>query len=171
MDGIQLGRKLKEARLSRKLTQSDVVGTFITRNMLSQIESGAASPSLKTLEYLSNTLEIPMHYLISHESKVPDYNNLLLECKESYIRGGYTYVIDRAAGLNDKNSPYYDEGVALLARACFKRAEWLAQKGETELAAAHARLAAEYSVLGIYAGREIHADALLMIDRLSKIGV
>jgi transcriptional regulator with XRE-family HTH domain len=32
--------------------------------MLSQIESGAASPSLRTLEYLAHTLEIPIHYLI-----------------------------------------------------------------------------------------------------------
>lgn len=46
------GRRIKEARISKKMTQSEVVGTFITRNMLSQIESGAAAPSLKTLEYL-----------------------------------------------------------------------------------------------------------------------
>ena len=41
------GRRIKEARISKKMTQSEVVGTFITRNMLSQIESGAAAPSLK----------------------------------------------------------------------------------------------------------------------------
>ena len=34
------GRRIKEARISKKMTQSEVVGTFITRNMLSQIESG-----------------------------------------------------------------------------------------------------------------------------------
>jgi transcriptional regulator with XRE-family HTH domain len=66
-----LGKKLKEARLAKKLTQSDVVGTFITRNMLSQIESGVASPSLRTLEYLAHTLEIPIHYLISEEQDLP----------------------------------------------------------------------------------------------------
>jgi transcriptional regulator with XRE-family HTH domain len=67
VDSIQLGKKLKEARLTKKMTQSDVVGTFITRNMLSQIESGAASPSLRTLEYLANTLEIPIHYLVTEQ--------------------------------------------------------------------------------------------------------
>lgn len=50
MDNAELGRRLKAARLSKKMTQSDVVGTFITRNMLSQIESGSATPSMKTLE-------------------------------------------------------------------------------------------------------------------------
>jgi len=65
MNNIELGKRLKEARLTKKMTQSDVVGTFITRNMLSQIESGAANPSLRTLEYLANTLELPIHYLIA----------------------------------------------------------------------------------------------------------
>ena len=47
MGRAELGRRLKEARLARKMTQSEVVGDFITRNMLSQIESGSAMPSVK----------------------------------------------------------------------------------------------------------------------------
>ena len=46
MDQIKLGKRIREARLAKKMTQSEVVGTFITRNMLSQIESGSASPSI-----------------------------------------------------------------------------------------------------------------------------
>ena len=53
-----LGKRIKEARLAKKMTQSEVVGDFITRNMLSQIESGSATPSVKTLEYLCKVLEI-----------------------------------------------------------------------------------------------------------------
>ena len=52
MEKNTLGKRIKEARLAKKMTQSEVVGDFITRNMLSQIESGAATPSLKSLEYL-----------------------------------------------------------------------------------------------------------------------
>jgi transcriptional regulator with XRE-family HTH domain len=72
MNNIQLGKKLKEARLAKKMTQSDVVGTFITRNMLSRIESGTAFPSLRTLEYLANTLEIPIHYLVAENEENTD---------------------------------------------------------------------------------------------------
>ncbi|MCL2638593.1 MAG: helix-turn-helix domain-containing protein, partial [Oscillospiraceae bacterium] len=42
-----------------------VVGNYITRNMLSQIESGAAFPSIRTLEYLSGVLEVPMSELMT----------------------------------------------------------------------------------------------------------
>ena len=65
MDNAELGRRLKSARLAKKMTQSDVVGSFITRNMLSQIESGTATPSMKTLEYLSGVLELPLEKLLS----------------------------------------------------------------------------------------------------------
>jgi transcriptional regulator with XRE-family HTH domain len=69
MNGEVLGRKLKEARLAKKMTQSDVVGNYITRNMLSQIESGVAFPSIRTLEYLSGVLEVPMSELVANEDE------------------------------------------------------------------------------------------------------
>lgn len=50
MNSEELGKRIKEARLAKKMTQSELVGTFITRNMLSRIESGNACPSVKTLE-------------------------------------------------------------------------------------------------------------------------
>ena len=49
---MTLGQKLKQTRLARGMTQSQVVGDRITRNMLSQIENDLASPSVGTLEYL-----------------------------------------------------------------------------------------------------------------------
>lgn len=60
-----LGQRIKEARLAKKMTQSEVVGSFITRNMLSQIESGTATPSMKTLSYLAQVLDIPLSALLA----------------------------------------------------------------------------------------------------------
>jgi len=90
MDGIVLGRKLKEARLAKKMTQSDVVGGFITRNMLSQIESGAAFPSIRTLEYLSGVLEIPMAELVTdgEPDAVRDAKPCTLTCPHCGMKFG-----------------------------------------------------------------------------------
>ena len=60
----QLGKKLKEARLAKKMSRSDVAGTFIAHDMLAHIERGEVAPSLRTLEYLANVLEVPVHCLI-----------------------------------------------------------------------------------------------------------
>ncbi|MDR0222759.1 MAG: helix-turn-helix domain-containing protein [Oscillospiraceae bacterium] len=178
MDGAQLGKKLKEARLAKKMTQSDVVGTFITRNMLSQIESGAAFPSIRTLEYLAKTLEIPMHYLIpdenaevaAHEPEASGAvgDDLFVKCKSAYLRGEYAFVTERAADLSDKGRFFYDEGVALLARAYLNMAKILSESNKPKSAVSCARYAADYGAEGIYASREVRTKALLTLDELSE---
>ncbi len=59
-----LGERLKQTRIEKKLTQREVAGEFITRNMLSQIENGLATPSIKTIEYLAKTLNKPIAYFM-----------------------------------------------------------------------------------------------------------
>jgi len=190
MNNIQLGKKIKEARLSKKMTQSDVVGTFITRNMLSQIESGAASPSLRTLEYLAHTLEIPVHYLISEEassnylegetfvcqtqSEIAEYENastvasLYLKCKTAFLQGNFEYVIKHAVELDNKESLYYDESAALLARAYLKFAEHAVKGNRIKDAIANARLAARYGEVGVYASREVRTEAVLLLEEVAQ---
>ena len=45
MDKNTLGKRIKEARLAKKMTQSEVVGDFITRNMIFMLERGSATRS------------------------------------------------------------------------------------------------------------------------------
>ncbi len=72
MKELSLGNKIKEARIAKKMTQSEVVGDFITRNMLSKIENDAAAPSIKTLEYLAEVLDVPLSYFMSSLVANPD---------------------------------------------------------------------------------------------------
>ena len=51
--GMNLGEKLRLARVEAGLSQRELCGDRITRNMLSQIENGLASPSVATLQYLA----------------------------------------------------------------------------------------------------------------------
>jgi transcriptional regulator with XRE-family HTH domain len=85
MDGT-LGKRIKEARLAKKMTQSDVVGGYITRNMLSQIESGAAFPSIRTLEYLSGVLEVPMSELMAENSPPAEGAVTCPNCGHEFIK-------------------------------------------------------------------------------------
>jgi transcriptional regulator with XRE-family HTH domain len=62
--GLKLGQRIREIRLNKKLTQSDVVGDYMTRNMLSKIENGSAAPSVKTLEFLAGALDVPVSYFL-----------------------------------------------------------------------------------------------------------
>ena len=70
---MTLGQKVKEARILNKLTQKELAGDFITRNMLSQIENDIATPSIKTIEHIAAILEKPVSYFIDHNiQKVPE---------------------------------------------------------------------------------------------------
>ncbi len=57
---MELGEKIKSARLAAGLSQRQLCGGAITRNMLSQIENGRANPSMDTLRLLAQALNRPL---------------------------------------------------------------------------------------------------------------
>ena len=64
---MNIGQKIKQLRLSKLMTQSDLAGDQITRNMLSSIEHGTALPSLPTAMYIAERLNVPVGYLLSRD--------------------------------------------------------------------------------------------------------
>ncbi len=65
---MELGGKIKEARLEAGLSQKQLCGEQITRNMLSQIENGSAHPSMKTLGYLAQRLGKPISFFLEESA-------------------------------------------------------------------------------------------------------
>ncbi len=69
MDSINrgIGQKIRALRLSRRMTQAQLAGDSITRNMLSLIENGNAAPSLSTLHDLVDKLDVPVGYFFASD--------------------------------------------------------------------------------------------------------
>ena len=65
MKQLSLGKKIKNLRLKKGMTQAELAGETITRNMLSQIENEMAQPSVNTILELSEKLETPAEYFFS----------------------------------------------------------------------------------------------------------
>lgn len=173
MNPSELGRRIKEARLAKKLTQSDVAGTFITRNMLSQIESGAANPSLKTLEYLTSVLDIPIQALLPDgkgEENCANCDNPLLQkliqCKRLYSGGEYSKAVKAAEELMD--SELGDEAFAVTARSYITMAERAEKEGDFSAAADYANKAYELADKGIYSSRDIRTVSALLMNRIAE---
>lgn len=170
MDNAELGRRLKSARLAKKMTQSDVVGSFITRNMLSQIESGTATPSMKTLEYLSGVLELPMEKLLSETGGSEEEQNsfaALQSAKRFLQEGDYEAVL----GLEDTSGLLGDELHALRSIAHMEIARTLAETEQTEemqTAVMHARHAAQEAGMGVYANKSRAAEANQLISHIAQ---
>ncbi len=75
---MELGQRLRQARLEAGLSQRQLCGDVITRNMLSQIENGSARPSMETLRYLAGVLGKPMGYFLE-EQAVTSPNQAVME--------------------------------------------------------------------------------------------
>ena len=65
---MELGEKLRLARLEAGLSQRALCGDEITRNMLSRIENGTARPSMKTLGCLAARLGKPVSYFLEEDT-------------------------------------------------------------------------------------------------------
>ena len=96
-----LGEKIKYERKKRGMTQAELSGEKITRNMLSRIESGLAAPSLDTLYYIADKLALPVSYLLADECDGETYIRLSLmpRIRESYRACDYKMVISFPRGL------------------------------------------------------------------------
>ena len=83
---MELGQKLRQARLEAGITQRQLCGEEITRNMLSQIENGVARPSMQTLRYLAGALGKPVSWFLEEEGEVSANYQVIRTAREAYAR-------------------------------------------------------------------------------------
>jgi len=80
---MELGQRLKQARLEAGLSQRQLCGEEITRNMLSQIENGSARPSMDTLRYLAARLGKSISYFLEEEAVTSPNQNLIARARSA----------------------------------------------------------------------------------------
>lgn len=111
---MELGEKLRQARLAAGLSQRKLCGSVITRNMLSQIENGTARPSMDTLRYLAGVLEKPMGYFLGEETEKEDP---MCAAREAYGNEEYEKVLSLLAQLPQDDERALLKLLSLLALA------------------------------------------------------
>ena len=177
MDAKIVGQKIKEARLSKKMTQAEVVGTFITRNMLSQIESGTAMPSMKTLAYLSTVLDLPLSSLLSEENGMIEPPQALVDSspygqlcslKSLAAKQDFNGIISMLSASFSSEDDIYDEKAAYFARASYECALLCETAKDLPAAITHAKNAEYYASAGFYANPKLKADAVLLLAHLAE---
>ena len=111
---MELGEKLLRARQEAGLSQRQLCGEEITRNMLSQIEHGTAKPSMKTLRYLAARLGKPMSYFLDEDMpQLPDHRlpegvSLLAAAVEAIAAEKYPYAAQLLERAEDAIREYPD---------------------------------------------------------------
>lgn len=129
---MELGQRLKAARLERGLSQRQLCGDVITRNMLSQIENGAARPSMDTLRYLASALGKPLSFFLE-ENAVTSPNQRVMDQARNEKNSKKVLEILEAYRAPDE---MFDREKELITRlATLNLAEEAAMEGRTIYAA------------------------------------
>ncbi len=84
---MTLGEKVKTARLALGLSQRQLCGQYMTRNMLSLIESGSARPSMDTLRFLAGQLGKPVSYFLEDAAVVSDNTQVMEQARTCLALG------------------------------------------------------------------------------------
>lgn len=99
---MNIGKKIRSLRIQRGMTQKELAGDEITRNMLSRIENGAAYPSISSLIYLADRLEVSPAYFFD-ESEKPQNEMESMLCS-FYNEGEYEKCITAGSALPSTES-------------------------------------------------------------------
>ncbi len=88
---MKIGEKIKKLRTAKLMTQSELVGNEITRNMLSRIENGVANPSLETVCYIASRLNVSPGFLLAEGADEQIYfkHNEILGIKKAFMAEDY----------------------------------------------------------------------------------
>lgn len=114
---MNVGERIRTLRLSKMLTQADLAGDQITRNMLCTIERGAALPSLPTVCYIAERLNVPVGYLLSEESDELAYRKMTAMPNIRHALAAEDYA-GALTVINTAFGDSWDDEIALIRAEC-----------------------------------------------------
>lgn len=157
----QLGQRIKDRRKKLGMTQSQLCGDYMTRNMLSRIETGDANPSLDTLMFISRKLKMPPSYFLCRDAKEEaEYSKIvkIKDARRTLATGQYKKCLDICEELPSDD----DEISFIIAYSHTMAGLELFDKGELREALFHLDSAATALHSTVYMGGEILSHIKLL---------
>ncbi|MBQ5755590.1 MAG: helix-turn-helix transcriptional regulator [Oscillospiraceae bacterium] len=114
---MELGQKIRQARLEAGLSQRQLCGDVITRNMLSQIENGSARPSMDTLRYLAETLGKTVSYFLEEQAVVSPNQEIMVLARSRFSGAEYAAALESLEHYRTPD-PVFDPEKYLLEALC-----------------------------------------------------
>jgi len=166
MNEANIGSRIRDLRQKKGMTQKELAGDHITRNMLSLIESGTAVPSLSTLCYLAEKLDIPTGYFfINSPEEEKNYHKAAVidRLKQAFVEKDYEKCTELCSLLP---LTYADDEISMIAAIAYlKSAIGNARRYAISRASMLLAKASDYSHRTVYLGHSFH----LGIDYYTKL--
>lgn len=161
---LKLGEKIKQARLQAGLSQRQLCGEEITRNMLSQIENGTAQPSMKTLQFLASRLGKPVSFFLEDTVMVSPNVEIIVSARRLYDGGdfaGAALVLETYKAPD----PIFDREKEMIRTLChLNMAQTAIEEGREGYALS--LLEKAENAQNLYCAPELERRRLLLLGRL-----
>lgn len=128
---MELGQKIKAARLELGFSQRQLCDGKITRNMLSQIENGSARPSMDTLAYLARRLGKNVSYFLEEQAVMSPNIAVMEAARQAYAKEDSRKALELLEGYREPDALFDTEKELLRFLCCLHEAklalhqEWL----------------------------------------------
>ena len=158
---MNLTEKLKAARLEAGLSQRQLCGDRITRNMLSQIENGAARPSMGTLQYLAQRLGKPVSYFLEEQAVVSPNLEIIAQARAAYGQKDYARVLTDLEPFREPDDTFSEEKKLLSFLALLGLAQQVLGEGKVPYGVKLLAQAGE--IRGLYITEELERSRQLLL--------
>lgn len=162
---MTLGEKLRTARLEAGLSQRQLCGEIITRNMLSQIENGTANPSVATLTALAARLGKPLSWFLEEEET--GNGAVMARARTCYDRKDYREALKALEEYQQPDGNFDREHALLLALTLLALGEEALEQGRTGLAREYLTRSEPWVDTG-YCREALNVQRLLLLARLGE---
>ena len=160
---MTLGEKIKQARLDAGLSQRQLCGDAVTRNMLSQIENGTAKPSMGTLSYFAARLGRPVSFFLEEEAVCSPNQTLMEQARKAVLEGRGKDAAELLAAYRSPDVTFEAEAQLLRRLAVLQQAQAVLEKGQAPYAAQLLQEAGAFE--GGYCPKELERKRLLLLAR------
>ena len=133
---MELAQRIKNARLEAGLSQRQLCGEVITRNMLSLIESGRARPSMDTLQHFSRVLGKPMSYFLEEDAVLSPKQAAMGQAEAAFGAGDYAGALTALEAYRAPDGLFDQTRYLLEALSCECLAEQAIAQGKKAYALA-----------------------------------
>lgn len=116
---MELGQRLRQARQEAGLSQRQLCGEKITRNMLSQIENGSARPSMDTLQYFARQLGKPVSFFLEEQPVLSPNQQLMQQLRKAQPQ----QVLELLPAYREPDDQFDPERFLLESLACLDLAQ------------------------------------------------
>ena len=162
---MELGKRLRQARLEQGISQRQLCGEMITRNMLSQIENDSARPSMDTLRYLAQRLGRPVSYFLEEDAVSSPNREAMDSARLAFVQKKWEAVLDQLEDYRTPD-PIFDWEKGLLeATALLALGEQALEQGKIPYARELLEKAEQAGASTPYYTQELERKRLILLGR------